>query len=63
MALLSAFLGVPITRLLAITKNALTFNFIIAATNVWRGKWNKHAVAHSDNFFYTGAIFLFFAKK
>ena len=29
---------------------ALAFNFMIAATNAWRGKWNRHAVA-SDNFF------------
>ena len=27
------------------------FNFMIAATNNWRGKWNRHAVAPSDNFF------------
>ena len=36
---------------------ALAFNFMIAATNAWRGKWNRHAVA-SDKFFYTCAIFI-----
>ena len=43
---------------------ALAFNFIIAATNAWGGKWNRHAVAPSDNFCYTDrAIFLIFVKK
>ena len=47
---------VPIIRFLAITKNGATFNVIIVVTNDWRGKWNRHAVDPSDNF-YTGAIF------
>ena len=42
---------------------ALTFNFMIAATNAWIGKWNRHAVAPSDNFFYAGAIFKKIVKK
>ena len=42
---------------------ALSFNFMIAATNAWLGKLNRHAVAPSDNFFYAGAIFLIFVKK
>ena len=45
------------------TMPALAFNFLIAATYAWRGKWNRHAVALFDNFFYTGAIFLIFVKK
>ena len=65
MALLSSFSGVPIIRFLAITKNdtALAFNSVIVATIAWRGKWSRHAVALSDNFFYAGDIFLFFAKN
>ena len=42
---------------------ALACNFMIAATNAWIGKWNRHAVAPSDKFFYAGAIFLIFVKK
>ena len=42
---------------------ALAFNFMIAATNAWRGKWNRHAVAPCDNFFRHVPFFLIFAKK
>ena len=41
----------------------LAFNFIIAAVNAWIGKWNRHAVAPFDNFFYASAIFFNFCKK
>ena len=58
MALLSpvlARLGVPIITLdfsqLGKIMPALAFNFMIAATNVRRDKWNMHAVTPSDNFF------------
>ena len=37
----------------------LAFNFIIAATNARRGKWNRHAMAPSDNFFTQVPFFLF----
>ena len=64
MALLSPVLVFPSLDFMQITKiPALTFNFMIAATKAWIGKWNRHAVAPSDNFFYTGAIFLIFVKK
>ena len=42
---------------------ALAFNFMIAATNAWIGKWNRHAVAPPDNFFYKCAIFKKICKK
>ena len=50
---LSPFLGVPIITFLTITKNDASSrpNIMIAATNAWRGKWNRHAAAPSDNFF------------
>ena len=53
------FWGFPSLDFLQLRKTmpALTFNFIIAATNALRGKWNRHDVAPSDNYFYTGAIF------
>ena len=38
---------------------ALAFNSIIVATSAWRGKWNRHAVVPSNNFFYAGAILKF----
>ena len=41
---------------------ALAFNFMIAATNAKIGKWNRHAVAPSDNFL-RGYHFLNFCKK
>ena len=63
MALSSPFLWVPIIRFLASLQlqkimQALAYNFIIVAMNAWRGKCNtnRHAVALSDNFFYTSAI-------
>ena len=42
---------------------ALTFNFMISATNAWLDKWNRHAVALSDIYFYVVAIFLITLKK
>ena len=30
----------------------LAFNFIIVATNAWRGKWSRHSVAPFDIFLY-----------
>ena len=36
---------------------------MIAAANARIGKWNRHAVAPSDNFFYAGDIFDNFCKK
>ena len=42
---------------------ALAFNFMTAATNAGIGKWNRHAVAPSDNFFHEGAIFNIFVKN
>ena len=59
MALLSPVLGVPIIKMMPV----LAFNFMIAATNASIGKWKRHAVAPSDNFFYAGAIFKIFVKK
>ena len=41
---------------------ALAFNFMIATTNAWRGKWNRHAVAPSDNFLHL-CYFFNFCKK
>ena len=38
---------------------ALAFNSIIVATSAWSGKWNRHAVVPSANFFYAGAILNF----
>ena len=51
--LLSPFPGVPIIAFTQLRKMipALAFNFIIVATNVWRGKWNRHAGTPSDIFF------------
>ena len=42
---------------------ALAFNSIIVATSASRGKWNRHAVAPSDNFFTQVSFFLIFVKK
>ena len=58
-------LGVPIIIFSQLRKMmpALTFNFIIAATNAWRGKWNRHALVPSDNFFTHFAIFFWFVRK
>ena len=58
------FWGFPSLDLLQLRKimPALALNFMIAATNTWRGKWNRHAVAPSDNFF-THCHFYDFEKK
>ena len=42
---------------------ALAFNLLLAATHAWRGKWNRHAVAPSDNFWPQEPLLLIFAKK
>ena len=42
---------------------ALAFNFMIAATNACIGKWNRHAVAPSDNFFTHVPFFFNFKRK
>ena len=66
MTLLSPVPGVPIIGFIAITKNGASsrlYSIIVAMLSAWRGKWNKHAVAPFDNFFYAGAIFLIFVKK
>ena len=65
MAILSPILGAPIIRFSQLRKivPALALIPVIIAISAWRGKWNRHAVAPSDNFFYTGAIFLIFIKK
>ena len=67
MAFLSPFPGVPIISLdfsqLRKMVPALAFISIIVATSAWRGKWNKHAVAPFDNFFYAGEFLKNFVKK
>ena len=42
---------------------ALAFNPVFVATSAWWGKWNRHAVAPSDNFFTHTCSFFNFCKK
>ena len=54
MALLSPFPGVPQNIRLDFSQKivpALAFNSIIVETIACWGKWNRHTVALSDNFF------------
>ena len=53
MVLLSPFLRVPIIKFPAIMK----------MMPAGRGKWNRHALAPSDNFFTQVSLFLFFFVK